>query len=226
MGLRDFTRTMQLPMRVWDAPIRLFHWAIVLAVLLSYLSARAGWMRVHLVSGETVLALLAFRLAWGFVGSDTARFGQFLASPADALRQLAAFRQRGPDTQVGHNAACGWMALLMLALLAVQAVSGLLNADRHGSAGPLARYAGERVNAIAGTVHGTNFTLLAAAAGLHVLAILAYALVKRHDLVRPMITGVKRLPATTRQPHMASPILAATLATLAAMAVGLLATLG
>jgi cytochrome b len=224
MGLRDFNRTMLLPMRVWDAPIRLFHWAIVLLVLLSYVSVEAGWMRIHLASGYCVLALLLFRLAWGFVGSDTARFSHFLGNPLRGLAHLARFRQRDPDTQVGHNEAGGWMVLLMLVVLAVQEISGLFNTTRHGVAGPLAKYAGARAASIAGFVHSANFTLLAAAVGLHILAILAYALVKRHDLVRPMITGVKRLPATTRQPRMASPILAAVLAGLAGVAVWLLAT--
>lgn len=224
MALRDFNRTILLPMRVWDAPTRLFHWVLVLLVLLSYVSVQAGWMRIHLISGYAVLGLLLFRLAWGFVGSETARFGRFLGNPAHALAHLARFRERGPDTQVGHNEAGGWMVVLMLVLLAVQSVSGLFNADRHGTAGPLAAYAGERVTSIARFVHSANFNLLAAAVGLHILVILAYAVVKKHDLVRPMITGVKRLPATTRQPRMASPALAAVLAALAGVAVWLLAT--
>ena len=224
MARRDFNRTILLPMRVWDAPTRLFHWLLVLLVALSYVSVQADWMRIHLISGYVVLGLLLFRLAWGFVGSDTARFRHFLGNPARALAHLARFRERGPDTQVGHNEAGGWMVLLMLGLLAVQVVSGLFNANRHGIAGPLAAYAGARVTSIANFVHGANFNLLAAAVGLHILAILAYALVKRHDLVRPMVTGVKRLPATTRQPRMASPILAAVLAALAGVAVWLMAT--
>jgi cytochrome b len=224
MGLRDFNRTMLLPMRVWDTPTRLFHWVLVLLVLLSYVSVKAGWMQIHLTSGILVLALLLFRLTWGFAGSETARFRHFLGNPARALAHLARFRQRGPDTQVGHNEAGGWMVLLMLMLLAVQVVSGLFNANRHGIAGPLAKYGDAQVTAIAHFVHGANFNLLAAAVGLHILAILAYAVVKRHDLVRPMVTGVKRLPATTRQPRMASPILAVVLAALAGVAAWLLAT--
>jgi cytochrome b len=224
MGLRDFNRTMLLPMRVWDAPTRLFHWVLVLLVLLSYVSVQAGWMRIHVTSGTLVLTLLLFRVAWGLVGSETARFSHFLGNPARGLAHLVHFRQRGPDTQVGHNEAGGWMVLLMLVLLAVQVVSGLFNTDQHGAAGPLAKYASVRVSSIAGVVHGANFNLLAAAVGLHVLAILAYAVVKKHDLVRPMVTGMKRLPATTRQPRMASPVLAAVLAGLAGVAVWLLAT--
>ncbi len=224
MGLRDFNRTMLLPMRVWDAPTRLFHWSLVALVVLSYVSVEVGWTRTHLISGYLVLALLLFRLAWGFVGSETARFSHFLGNPARVLAHLARFRQSGPDTQVGHNEAGGWMVLLMLVVLAVQVVSGLFQPEKHGAVGPLAKYATQRMTNLAGFVHSANFNLLAAVVGLHVLTVLAYAVVKKHDLVRPMVTGMKRLPATTRQPRMASPVLAAALAVLAGLAVWLLAT--
>src|ERR1035437_4467822 len=193
MARRDFNRTMILPMRIWDARTRLFYWAIVLLGMLSYISVHAGWMSIHLVSGYVVLALLLFRVAWGFVGSETSRFRHLLGNPMHALRHLAGFRQRTPDTQVGHNPAGGWMVLLMLALLAVQVVSGLFRPKRHGTVvGPLAKYVSARAADAAAYVHGANFNLLAAVIGLHILAILAYALVKQHDLVRPMLTGVKR----------------------------------
>ena len=228
MALRDFNRTMLLPMRVWDAPTRLFHWAIVLLVALSYASVQAGWLRVHLLSGYAVLALLIFRVVWGFVGSETARFGQFLASPAKALRHLAGFRQPAPDTQVGHNAAGGWMVLAMLVLLGVQTVSGLFNTEEYGAtyaaAGALEKYVSEGASRAAGIVHAVVFNLLLALIVLHIAAVLAYRLVRRHDLVRPMITGIKRLPAATRQPRMASPVLAAAVLAGAGVAVWLLAT--
>ena len=79
-------------------------------------------MELHFLSGYTVLTLLLFRLVWGFVGSDTARFAGFLRSPAAALRHLAHIDRREPDGTIGHNAAGGWMVLVMLALLLVQAV--------------------------------------------------------------------------------------------------------
>ena len=228
MGLRDFNRTILLPMRVWDAPTRLFHWILVALVLTSYVSAEADWIQIHLVSGQLVLALLLFRLAWGFVGSETAQFRHFLGNPVHALQHLSHFRRREPDTQVGHNEAGGWVVLIMLVLLTVQVVSGLFSGARHrpGSvAGPLAKYLADPTAQFARFVHDANFNLLVAVVGLHVAAILAYALVKKHDLVRPMITGVKRLPATTRQPRMASPVLAGLVAGLAGVAVWLLVTL-
>ena len=77
-------------------------------------------MELHFLSGYSIIALLLFRVAWGFVGSETARFSHFLKSPLAALRHLARLHRREPDTEIGHNAAGGWMVLVMLVLLAVQ----------------------------------------------------------------------------------------------------------
>jgi len=228
MALRDFNRTMMLPMRVWDAPTRLFHWAIALLVLFSFVSVQANWMPAHLISGYCVLALLLFRLVWGFAGSETSRFRQFLVSPATALRTLRAFRQPGPDTQIGHNPAGGWMVLALLLLLGVQVTSGLFNTEEYGAdyaaAGPLVKYISKQTASLAGNVHAINSNLLLTAIGLHILAIIAYVRLKKHDLVRPMITGIKRLPAATRQPRMVSPLRAVLVLGLAGLAVWVLAT--
>jgi cytochrome b len=144
------------------------------------------------------------------------------------LRHLRTFREPTPDTQIGHNEAGGWMVLVMLVLLLVQTVSGLFNTEEYGAdyaaAGPLVKYISERTANIAGFVHGANFNVLVAAIFLHLLAVTAYAVVKKHNLVRPMITGVKRLPAATRQPRMANPLLAAGALALAGVVVWLLAT--
>jgi cytochrome b len=210
MALRDFNRTMMLPMRVWDLPTRLFHWLIVVLLTVSFVSVKAGWMPLHLLSGYTVFTLLLFRIAWGFVGSETARFRSFLTAPAKGLLHLRRFGERTPDTQIGHNAAGGWMVLVMLVLLGVQVLSGLFNADPDShAAGALAHHVSKGVSEAFGAVHSINFALLLLLIVLHILAIAAYRLVKHHDLVRPMITGVKRLPAATRQPRMANPLLAA-----------------
>ena len=228
MALRDFSRTMMLPMRIWDIPTRLFHWAIVLLVLLSFTSVQAGWMEVHLASGYAVLALLLFRIVWGFLGSETARFRQFLVSPVKTVRYLRAIRKPAPDTQIGHNPAGGWMVLVLLLLLLVQVVSGLFNTEEYGkayaAAGPLVKYATKDQASLAGAIHAINFAVLATVVVLHVLAIGAYARLKKHDLVRPMITGVKRLPAATRQPRLVSPLRAALVLALAGAAVWVLVT--
>jgi cytochrome b len=196
-------------MRVWDAPTRLFHWAIVLLLIVSYISVQREWTQLHFLSGYAVLALLLFRLAWGFVGSETSRFRQFMRNPVTGLRHLAAFGKREPDTEIGHNAAGGWMILVLLLALFVQAGSGLFSNDDTGVKGPLAHWVNKPASDWMSGLHATSFYVLLALIVVHIVAIIAYAVVKRHDLVRAMVTGKKRLPANLRQPRFASPLLAA-----------------
>ena len=201
-------RVPNLLMRVWDMPTRLFHWALVLLVVLAYVSAQRDWVQVHFQAGYAVLALLLFRLAWGFAGSETARFATILRSPAQALHHLARFTKREPDTEIGHNPAGGWMALVLLLALALEVGTGLFSNDDVAAEGPLAHHVSKAASDGATHWHHLVFTALWVLAALHVLAVLAYAAVKRHDLVRPMVTGKKRLPATLRQPRFANPLLA------------------
>ena len=107
------------PMKVWDLPVRLFHWAIVVLIFFAWGTQEWNHMEWHVWVGYTILTLLLFRLVWGFIGSDTARFVRFLRSPLAALRHLAHLRRREPDREIGHNAAGGWMVLVMLALIGV-----------------------------------------------------------------------------------------------------------
>jgi cytochrome b len=187
MALRNVNRDFLLPMPVWDRATRLFHWLLVVAVAAAYGSAWFHRPALHRASGFAVLALLLFRLAWGFAGSDTARFAQFLRSPAAALRQLAKLPAGAPDRAVGHNAACGWATVIILAVLAAEAGTGLA---------PIAAAHARMAWALLGVI------------ALHLLAVLAYAVFGRQDLVRPMMTGRKRLPGATPAPRMMSQALA------------------
>ncbi len=202
-------RIPNLMMRVWDAPTRLFHWTIVLLIAFSYVSIQKSWIELHFLSGYAILALLVFRLVWGFVGSETSRFRHFLRNPVEAFRHLAHFPRREPDTEIGHNAAGGWMVLVMLLLLLAQVGTGLFSNDDIASQGPLAHNVSKDTSNWLTGLHGKNFNIVLAIIGAHIVAVFAYAIVKRHDLVRPMVTGKKRLPATMTQPRFASTITAA-----------------
>ncbi len=201
-------REPRFPMKVWDAPTRLFHWLIVVLVFASWLTAHEGWMDWHLRSGYSIFALLLFRLVWGVVGSDTARFSRFLRSPWSVVRQLARFHRRDPDDQIGHNAAGGWMVLLMLALLALQVATGLCANDDVATEGPFAETVGKDTSDWLTHIHVLNFKAIELVIVLHVCAVLAYAAVKRHNLILPMITGRKRLAGSVYPPRIASPLLA------------------
>ena len=116
---------------VWDLPVRLFHWTLVVLLVTSYFSGRAGgdWMKLHFWSGYAILTLLLFRIAWGFVGSTTARFSHFVKGPAAwfvYLRDLLTGRR---TYDVGHNPVGGIMVLVLIFAVLAQATAGLFSAD-------------------------------------------------------------------------------------------------
>ena len=210
--------------RIWDVPTRLFHWTLVLLVGFSWLSSKMFWMQLHFLSGEAILALVLFRIVWGFVGSDTARFGRFLKSPMAAVAHLKHLRRREPDTEIGHNAAGGWMALGLLVLLLLQVGTGLFSSDDEAAIeGPLRHLVAAGTSAWLTNLHGFAFTAIEIAVAGHIAAVLVYLLLKGHNLVRPMITGTKDIPGPVAQPRMAHPALAAGI--LGAAAAGVAAVL-
>ena len=210
-------RQIHLPMPIWDIPIRLFHWLLVLLIGFMWVSGEQGWLEYHMLAGYAILSLLVFRVVWGFVGSDTARFRFFLKSPVEAVRHLLHITKREPDTEIGHNAAGGWMVVGMLALLFAQVFTGLAANDDISIEGPLSRMAGKDWSDWLTSKHHLLFKVIQIVVALHILAIVAYAILKRHDLVRPMITGKKRMPGAMQAPRMMSPVLAGIIWVLAAL---------
>ncbi len=148
------------PIKVWDLPVRLFHWAIVVLILCSWGTQEFNYMDWHVRIGCTILTLLLFRVVWGFIGSDTARFTRFLRSPAAAWRHLAHLRRPEPDREIGHNAAGGWMVLVMLALIGVQAGTGLFANDDGDTEGPLMHLVGKDRSDWLSHIHSLNFKLI------------------------------------------------------------------
>lgn len=194
--------------KVWDAAVRLFHWAIVLLIAAAWATQEYDRMDLHVICGYTILTLLIFRIIWGFIGSDTARFTRFLRSPAAAIQHLTHLTRRDDDREIGHNAAGGWMVLLMLLLIGVQTATGLFANDDGATEGPLMHFVSKDQSDFLSKIHAINFTLIEIAIALHVLAIIVYAVLKRQDLVRPMILGSKPMPSDAVAPRLASPVLA------------------
>ena len=208
---------------VWDVPTRLFHWLAVALVIAAYATWRLNWMDWHARAGEALLALVLFRLSWGFFGSETARFSAFLTGPRTALRHLAHGFRREPDRQVGHNPAGGWMVLLLLALLLAETLTGLYIDNDVADHGPLTELVPAPIANLITDLHQYFWDALLAAAILHVIAIALYAAVKRHDLVTPMITGRKPLPQDIARPRLKSAARAAMLLAGSALAAAALA---
>lgn len=182
--------------RVWDLPVRLFHWALVALLGFSWWSGDHHDMDWHRLSGYTILALLVFRLYWGVVGGRTARFGQFVRGPRAAFAYLGKLGRRPYQAADGHNPIGGWSVLLMLAALTVMVVAGLFSVDVDGlESGPLADYVSFDAGRWAAGVHHVVFNVLLALVALHVVAIIFYLVALRHNLVTPMIHGRRRIDA-------------------------------
>ncbi len=178
--------------QVWDAPVRLFHWAIVILMLVSWVSADQGYMRVHLWSGLTLLALLIFRLVWGVIGSTTARFRDFLHPPRTVLAYLRSLAGANKALFAGHNPAGGLMVVGLIVVLLLQAVTGLFSNDGLRFHGPLALLVSEETSTGITGLHGTIFNVILVLVWLHVVAVGFYLFVKGDNLIFPMLTGKKK----------------------------------
>jgi cytochrome b len=177
--------------RIWDLPTRLFHWTLVALIATLWVSASRGWMTTHYVFGVTALVLVAFRIVWGFLGSTTARFADFAASPGRVFTYLRALRRGEDSHHAGHNPAGGWMVLTFLLLILAQATLGLFANDEFDFKGPLAELISGKRSDLLTRVHIFLFDAILVCTWLHLCAIAFYALVKRDNLVGPMLHGTK-----------------------------------
>jgi cytochrome b len=203
---------------LWDAPVRLFHWTLALLVVFSFASGKIGGslLEWHMRSGYAILTLLIFRLAWGVVGSRTARFASFLRGPAavrDYLRDSGGWPGRAA---AGHNPLGGWSVLAMLAVLSTQAFSGLFADDEIATQGPLAVKVSNAFVSRMSALHAYNEWLVVALVALHVAAIAVYQWGMRIDLVGPMVRGSVAVTGVNDAAPQRSPALAAAIAAAAA----------
>lgn len=179
--------------KVWDLPVRLFHWLLAALIIALVITGQLGLLTIHMTLGPVVLVLVLFRLVWGVVGSDTARFGHFVRGPGAILAYVAAARA-GTARSLGHNPLGALSVLALLALAGLQAATGLFTSDDVLSEGPLAHLLSAKGVALVSTLHRVGFPVLLTFVGLHLAAVVFYRLVKHDDLVRAMITGTKRVP--------------------------------
>ena len=181
--------------RVWDAPVRLFHWCLVILIATSYFSGRAAgdWMKLHFWSGYAILALLLFRIAWGFVGSTTARFSSFVKGPGAFFGHLREMLGSHPPREAGHNPVGGAMVVALLFAVLLQAAAGLFSADTDMGTvnGPLATKVADAFVNKATAFHHAWINIILIMVALHVVAAFAYLVWKRQNLIRAMITGRK-----------------------------------
>jgi len=182
--------------RVWDLPTRLFHWGLVVCFFGSIVSVKLGGnaMVWHLGFGYAVFALLAFRLAWGFVGGRWSRFASFIYSPATLLRYLRRQSRNDEHLDVGHTPLGSASVFAMLFFLSAQVASGLFADDEIATTGPLNRFVSSATGLLLTGYHKSiGQWVLIGLVLLHVAAILTYRLRLSRDLIGPMISGDKLL---------------------------------
>ncbi|HRJ51590.1 MAG TPA: cytochrome b/b6 domain-containing protein [Candidatus Thiothrix moscowensis] len=204
--------------RVWDPLVRIFHWSLVASFAVAYLSAEE-WESVHEISGYIAFGLILFRILWGFIGSQHARFSDFIYSPQAVIEYLRSLLTTHPKHYLGHNPAGGWMVVLLLLGVLATGFTGIKLLAVEEGRGPLAQMdvpslvspayadrdedeehegkaqgekeAGEEFWEEAHEV-ATNLTLLLVF--LHVLGVVVSSRLHGENLVRAMVTGNKNLP--------------------------------
>lgn len=190
---------------VWDWPLRLCHWGLLLALVGAYGTAELGWLDMswHFRFGYLALGLVLFRLLWGLLGTRHARFASFLAGPAAVIGYLRTGRQAA-GRWVGHTPIAGWATVVLLSAVLVQAFSGLFNYDDIEWFGPLHDFVSRDWQKLAHRIHDQAFWVLLGLVALHLLAIVWY-LLRGRNLVPAMLHG--RQEGSVEQAAEALPML-------------------
>ncbi len=191
---------------VWDWPVRVFHWGLVVSILGAYITNRLGvsYFTYHAFFGYSVLVLVVFRVLWGFVGPRHARFAAFVKGPLAVLRYIHANGRGWATRHAGHNPLGALMVLLLLSLLAAQAAFGLFANDEILEAGPFASIVSKTVSLDLTSLHRKLFYVIAGAAALHIGAVLWHWRVKGENFIAAMITGKKSAHLVERHEEIRS----------------------
>ena len=184
------------PVKVWDFSIRLFHWSLVILIGFLWWSGTEGEeMDNHVLAGYSVLALISYRIIWGFLGSHHAKFINFVRSPIKTIKAIPeVISVRSDSHYVGHNPVGGWMVVLLILALMAQGITGLGTTDDIFIDGPLVAYLDDDLISLFSSLHHQIADLLVALVILHLAAVLYHDAIKRERLIKAMITGIKYSP--------------------------------
>ncbi len=192
---------MTIKIKVWDLPLRLFHWLLVLAVVAAYVTGELGGLLIdwHGRIGSSILGLLVFRLIWGFIGTEHSRFTSFAPTPARVVSYL-----KGEWKGHGHSPIGGLSVLVLLLVLSIQAGTGLFANDDIAFEGPLFNLISKDFSDTLSDFHTLFFYGLILVIFLHLLAIIYYRIFEKNNLVTPMLTG-KKVVKDASQEYLNSP---------------------
>jgi cytochrome b len=165
---------------VWDMPVRVFHWLLVICFAGAWLSSESErWAMIHYAFGYTACLLVLIRLVWGLIGTRYARFSQFLKSPKAVLEHFIAMLRGHPHHDVGHNPAGGLVMFALMLLILLIGLTGYLSVKEF-----LANFVSETHEVVANLVLGLVI--------VHIMAAIGMSLIERQNLVRSMVTGKKK----------------------------------
>jgi cytochrome b len=174
---------------VWDLPTRIFHWSLLALILIAWFTGEeegAGAL-IHLYAGEAVAGLIVFRVVWGFIGGERARFADFAAGPAAVFAHVRNLFSRQPARHLGHNPLGAVAVFLLLIVIAAVVVTGLFS-ESEAQSGPFAGLWGLELSEL----HEELFRTLQGLVVLHLLGVAVETVKTKDALVRAMITGKKR----------------------------------
>ena len=179
--------------KVWDPLVRFFHWALVSAFTIAYITEE-DFITIHSWAGYLILTLLCIRLFWGFIGTRYARFSNFLYSPDNIVQFLKDTLRLSAKRYLGHNPAGGAMVFLLMFSLLITTISGVILLGAEEQAGPLAHWFTRPESMWADILEEAheffaNFTLFLVF--VHVAGVLVESLIHKENLVSAMITGFK-----------------------------------
>ena len=179
--------------RIWDLPTRCFHWALTICFVGAVVSVKNSFMQAHLVFGMSIFTLILFRLIWGFCGSDSAKFKNFLPKTKDIWRCLINIRRKNKP-HIGHDALGGLATFVMLIMLFITPLLGMFANDELLFKGPLAKLVSQQTSNYLSFLHENVAGATIIAIGVHIAAVLFYWLYKKDNIITPMLTGEKMLP--------------------------------
>ncbi len=182
--------------RVWDLPTRLFHWLFAIVIIGALITINLDETELHAKFGYAAFVLVTFRIIWGFVGPQHARFSSFVPS----IERVKAFIKHPVYDQLGHNPLGALSVIAILFIILLQATTGLFTDDEIIFQGPLSHLVSSSVVSFLTEVHEFNSNLIYALVGLHFAAIFYYQKVKKENLIKPMLTGDKEVSEETNTP--------------------------